>query len=145
MAQDLGSSIVGVWKLTSLTRQDTGSGEAKPFYGERQGGYRIFTKGGHAFVFNVYTPRKKPAGPDPTDAERAELFKSSSAYTGKYNVDGDKVTIRIDGSWVESWTGTDRVNVVKIAGNKMTMTSLPFRNALDGKEIVLVSTLERVE
>ena len=144
-AQDLASSIVGVWKQTSLTRNDVATGKVSPFSGEKQSGYRIFTRGGHAFVFNVYQPRKRPAGPDPSDAERAELFKTSSAYTGTYRLEGNKVVIKVDGSWVESWTGTERPFTVEISGNRMTMTTAPFKNAVDGQEVVLVSTLERAE
>ena len=144
LAQDLATSIVGVWKQTSLTRKDVATGNVSPFLGEQQAGYRIFTRGGHAFIFNVYYPRKRP-GAEPTDAERAELFKTSSAYTGTYRIDGDKVVVKIDGSWVESWTGTDRSFALAINGNRMTMTTAPFKNVVDGREVVLVSTLERAE
>ena len=145
VAQDLATSIVGVWKQTSLTRNDVATGRTSPFSGEQQAGYRVFTRGGHAFIFNVYHPRKRPAGPDPSDAERAELFKTSSSYTGTYRIEGNKVVIKVDGSWVESWTGTERPFAIAINGNRMTMTTAPFRNAVDGQEVVLVSTLERAE
>jgi hypothetical protein len=44
-----------------------------------------------------------------------------------------------------SWNGSDRAILLELAGNKLTMSVGPVKNAYTGKDILLVSTLERVE
>jgi len=84
-AQDnLQTSIVGVWKLSSFTRKDLQSGEVTNVFGERPVGYLIYTKAGRIFAFLVGSDRKAPNNAEPTDSERAELFKSMVGYTGTY-------------------------------------------------------------
>ena len=145
-AQDLASSIIGVWKQMSLVRKDGASGETGPVQeSDEQSGCRIFTRGGHTFIFNVYKPRKAPAAVNPTDAELAALFRTMSAFTGTYKVEGNKLTVRVDASWIESWNGSDRAFLLDLAGNKLTMTIGPVMNPYTGNESLLVSTLERVE
>jgi hypothetical protein len=145
-AQDLASSIVGTWKMTSFTRKEMGTGKTVKQYGEQPVGYNIYTKGGRVVVFAVAEGRKAPAKPDPTDAERAELFKTMFAYSGTYKVEGNnKLVYRLDGSWNQSWAGTDLVRQVEIAGNKLTVTTPTFKSVLDGQDIVVTTTFERVE
>ena len=142
----LSSQIVGVWKQTSLVAKDLASGATGPAQqSEEQGGYRIFTRGGHTFIFNVYKPRKAPAAANPTDAELAALFRTMSVLAGTYKVEGNKLTVRVDASWIESWNGSDRAFLLELADNKLTMTVGPVKNPYTGKESLLISTLERVE
>lgn len=145
-AQDLSSLIVGVWKQTSLVEKDVATSETVPVQkSQEQGGYRVFTRGGHAFVLNIYKPRKAPPGQDASDADLAALFRTMSAFTGTYKVDGDKLIIRVDASWIESWNGSDRPFRLALKGNQLTMTAGPVKNAYTGKAVLFVSTLERVE
>jgi Lipocalin-like domain len=72
-AEDVSSAIVGVWKTTSWTRKETGSGKLTKTYGERPAGIVIYTKGGHFVTFVTGQDRKAPEKPDDTDAERVEL------------------------------------------------------------------------
>lgn len=145
-AQDLASSIVGVWRQTSLIEKDVASGTTAPVQkSEEQSGYRVFTRGGHAFILNIYKPRKAPPATNASDADLAALFRTMSAFSGTYKVDGNRLIIRVDASWIEAWNGSDRPFRLEITGNRLTMTAGPVKNAYTGKEILLVSTLERVE
>jgi hypothetical protein len=42
-ADDVASSIAGLWKITSFTRNEVGMGKATNFYGEHPSGYVIYT------------------------------------------------------------------------------------------------------
>jgi hypothetical protein len=84
--------------------------------------------------------RKAPAAPNPTDSERAELFKSLAATSGTYKVEGSKIVVLYDASWNQSWTGTDRTLTVEISGNKLTSTSPRFKSVADGQEIFTIAT-----
>jgi hypothetical protein len=145
-AEDLASSIVGVWKLTSFTRNDVGTNKTSKPFGERPGGYNVYTRNGHVLVFGLAEGRRAPAKPDLSDAERIDLFKSMYAFSGTYKVEGNnKLVYHVDGSWNQSWTGTDLTRQVEIAGNKLTIVTPPFKSVADGLDIVVTTTYERAE
>jgi hypothetical protein len=115
-------------------------------FGEHPVGYNIYTRNGRVLVFTVAEGRKTPAKPDPSDAERIDLFKSMFGYSGTYKVDGNNSLVyHIDSSWNQSWTGTDQTRQVQISGNKLTIVTPPFKSVQDGQEIVVTTTYERVE
>src|SRR5262245_6302946 len=143
-AQDLQTSIVGVWKLSSITRKDTQSGEVTNSFGERPIGYLVYTKAGRIFAFLVGSDRKPPEKSEPTDSERAELFKSMVGYTGTYKVEGGTIIVRADASWNQSWTGVDRAQAAEVVGNRLTITAT-VKSPRDGREILTANVLERVE
>ena len=145
-AQDLTSSIVGTWKLTSFARKELATGKTAATYGEHPTGYAYYTKGGHFLVFGVAQDRKKNEKiAAPTDAERVELFKSMFAWGGIYKIEGNKITFDVDIAWVQSWVGTTRTYQVEMANNKLTVTTPPFKSTLDGQDVVVVTTYERAE
>jgi hypothetical protein len=144
-AQDFATQIVGTWKLKSFDRKELQTGKTSKFYGERPVGYSVYTKGGNFLVYMVAEGRKKPASSDATDAELAALYKTMYAYSGTYKVDGNKLILNLDGSWNEVWTGTQRTQTVQIEGNKLTLTSMPFKGAVTGVDIVVTNVLERLD
>ena len=145
-AQDLASSIVGTWNLTSFVRKEVATGKSATTYGEHPWGYAYYTKGGHFLIFAVAQDRKKNEKiAAPTDAERIELFKSMFAWGGTYKTEGSKVIFDVDIAWVQSWVGTTRTYQVEMASKKLTVTTPPFKSALDGQDIVVITTYERAE
>lgn len=143
-AQDLASSIVGVWKLTSHIVKEKGTGAiAKPF-GEKPTGHWIFTHRGHFAWTLVGDNRKNPATPAVTDAEQIQLFKTLSFGSGTYKVEGDRVASRYETSWIETWTGTERKGQVQISGKTLMIMSATFKD-FAGKDAVAISTWERAE
>ena len=142
-AQDPASSIVGVWKLTSFARKEVGTDKTVQPYGEHPTGYRIHTRGGHAFYMFFGTDRKAPAG-SVTDADRIELFKTMTAAGGTYEVEGNKVVFHAGVSAAQAIGGTLTYRFV-IAGKTLTMTTDPVKSPAGGPENVFVTTYERVE
>jgi hypothetical protein len=144
-AQDLASQVVGVWKLSSQLRKEVATGATLASYGEKPIGHLIVSRGGHSTFVIVGTDRKAPASPNLTDAERIELFKTLAFGSGTYKVGGNKVVTHYDTSWHQLWTGRDISVQAEIEGKTLTFTSDPFKASIDGKEIVVVTTWERVE
>jgi hypothetical protein len=145
IAEDLASSIVGLWKITSFARKEVATGKLERPYGEHLTGYILYTKGGRLIFYIIGENRKASAAPNPTDAERAELFKSLVAYSGTYKVEGNMIVTRVDSSWVQSWTGTERRTQAELSGNKLTLTSMPFKSTVTGQDVVTTTTAERLE
>jgi hypothetical protein len=144
-AQDLASSLVGTWKLTSFARKEVATGKSAATYGEHPPGYAYYTKGGRFQIFVVAQDRKKNEKPEPSDAERIELFKSMFSWGGTYKVEGNKIVYSVDIAWVQSWIGSTRTYQAELAGNKLTVTTPPFKSTLDGQDVVVVTTYERAE
>jgi hypothetical protein len=61
------------------------------------------------------------------DAERAALLNSMTAWSGRYTVAKDELTIMVDTSWSEVHQGErqKQTRFFKIEGNKMTWRTPP--------------------
>lgn len=144
LAQDVAASIVGTWKITSQVRKEVESGATANIFGT-PAGHAVFTKGGHVVWFFVNGDRKAPASANLTDAERVHLFRTLAAGGGTYKVEGKKVIFHYDTSWHQLWTGTDVTTDAEISGKTLTLTNAPFKSPQDGKEVVVVTTWDRLE
>ena len=85
---------------------------------------------------------------NPTEGETCDSdfwFWTMSFGSGTYKVEGNKVVTRYDTSWHQLWTGRDLSSQVEIQGKTLTITTEPFKAAVDGKEVVVTTIWERVE
>ena len=94
-AQDLHSSLVGLWKVTSVANKLVPTGEIVHPFGEHPSGNQLFTQGGHV-MFSMFGERRNVAGR--AEVDRAALFNALVAYTGTYKVDGSKVILHFEAS-----------------------------------------------
>jgi len=97
-AQDVASSIVGVWNMTGWVRKESATGKIVKSFGEHPAGIVIYTKGGHFVTFAAGQDRKKPAQADPSDAERIGLFKTMYGFGRTYKVKGNGLLTHLDTS-----------------------------------------------
>jgi hypothetical protein len=138
-------TIVGAWKAISIETKDLATGRAVQPFGVPPNAMFIFTKGGHFAIVLTARERKPPAGPNPTNAERAELHKSMSAYSGTWRAEGTKLVMTITASHMQSWNGTSRTLTLEFRGNRVTATSAPFKSAIGSGDVVAVNVWERIE
>ena len=86
---------------------------------------------------------RKPAK---TIEEKATLLDSILAYSGKYTVEGDKITTHVDMSSNEIYTGAnqDQTRFFRIEGNKLTIRTPEIVSAVrPGQKAVGTITFER--
>jgi hypothetical protein len=89
----------------------------------------------------IARPDRKPAT---NDADSAALLKSLMVYTGKFTIDGDKLTTNVDLSWNEILTGTAQVRFFKLEGDKLSIRTAEQASAVyPGKKVVGTLTWER--
>jgi len=137
--QDAAKQLVGSWKLTSWTIQVI-DGEASQPFGPNPKGRAVFTPDGFS-AFMIARSDRKPAT---SDADSAVLLKSLMVYTGKFTVDGDKLTTNVDLSWNEILTGTAQVRFFKLEGDKLFVRTAEQASAVyPGKKVVGTLTWER--
>ncbi|MET4257581.1 hypothetical protein ABIC09_002522 [Bradyrhizobium sp. S3.12.5] len=104
LAEDTLGQLAGSWKLSSWTIQIIGGEAAEPF-GPNPKRRAIFAADGYVTFVTVAANRK----PATTNDESAALLKSLLAYSGKFTVEGDKFTTKVDISANELLTGQDQV------------------------------------
>jgi len=116
------AKLLGSWKVISWVQEFQDGSESRPEYGRNPIGYIIFTPGGRMMAMLEGEGRKSPT----SDQDRLVLFRTMAAYTGKYSVEGDKWTTKVDAAWHPDRRGTDQVRFFKLEGDKLYVTS-PFR------------------
>jgi hypothetical protein len=92
-------------------------------------------------VFVIVGANRKPAA---NDGESAALLKTLLAYTGKFTIDGDKFTTKVDMSGNELLTGQEQVRYFKLDGDKLSIrTAEQVSSIYPGKRVVGTLTWER--
>jgi len=116
------AKLLGSWKVISWVQEFQDGSESRPEYGRNPIGYIIFTPGGRMMAMLEGEGRKSPSN----DQEGLALFRSMIAYTGKYYLEGDKWTTKVDAAWHPDRRGSDQVRYFKVEGDKLYVTT-PFR------------------
>ena len=130
--------IYGTYSLISTSFKLVESGQVETIPNEK--GFITYTKEGRMFVVIVRGQRPKAESmAKMTDQQRADLFRSLTAYSGTHKFDGKTVVHNIDISWNELWTGTNQIRHVQRDGNRIILTTDPQPRPADGK--VSVNTL----
>ena len=132
-------SLVGTYKMISHDVQVDGT--AIQTLGKAPHGYIVFTP--TRFV-GFYTGDNRKFGT--SVAEKAALFDTLVGWSGTYRIDGGKIILAVDASWVENWNGKDQVRNWALSGNRLTLTGDPMPYPRDpSKTAVVRQVYEKVE
>jgi hypothetical protein len=112
---DDGAKIQGIWRLVSFEREYQAGGEREYPMGKAPTGYILFLPEGRMAVIITGEGRTAPT----TDQDRAGLYNSLVAYTGRYRVDGDKWITTLDVSANPAWVGTEQTRSFKVSGDRL--------------------------
>ena len=92
-------------------------------------------------AFIIVAPNRKSAT---NNDESAALLKSLMAYTGKFTIEGDKFTTKVDISWNELLTGQDQVRYFKMESDRLSIRTAEQVSAVyPGKKVIGTLTWER--
>ena len=139
---DPAHQLVGTWKLTTWTVQVVGETSSREPYGPNPKGRLVLTRDGH-WIMIVTGAHRMPAK---TAEEKAALLDSLLAYSGKYRIEGDVVTVRVDMSSNEIFAGAnqEQTRFFKIDGDKLTLRTPEIASAaLPGKRLIGTLTWNR--
>ena len=106
--------IAGIWRLVSFEREYQATGEREDTRGKNPTGYIISTPEGRMAVVITNEGRKAPN----TDQDRAGLFNSLVAYTGRYRVEGDKWITTVDVSANPAMMG-EQTRTFRVTGDRL--------------------------
>jgi hypothetical protein len=131
---------VGTWRLVSFEREYQSGTERDYPMGKTATGYIHFLPEGRIAVVITGEGRKAPA----TDQDRAGLYNSLVAYTGKYRVEGDKWITTVDVSANPAWVGTQQPRWFQVTGDRLLEITAWFPRP-DNRKARIVNTYERAK
>ena len=116
--------LVGTWKLVSASSTTSKGERNEAPYGVDPAGFLTYTGEGRVTSLISYGGRK-PLSIAATTEEQAEAFNTFLAYTGRYTVNGEKVTHHIEVSSIQNYVGKDLIRSVNFHGNQITLVTPP--------------------
>ena len=132
-------SLVGTYRMVSNVLNIEGT--ITENMGKSPNGYLVLTPTRIVFFF---TAEKRQFGT--SVADKAGLLDTLTAWAGVYRIEGKKLIIRVDVSWVEHWNGKDQIRNWELLGNRLTITADPFPFPRDpSKKVVPQRVWEKVE
>jgi hypothetical protein len=140
-AGDAASQLVGTWKLVSWQTKFDGGDAVEP-YGPAPKGRVVITADGYWIAILTGANRTSAK----TIEEKAALFDSMLAYSGKYSIEGDRITTRVDMSSNEIYTGANQnqMRYFKVDGDTLVIRTPEIASAVRvGQKAVGTLTFQR--
>ena len=138
---DAAKQLIGTWKLVSQFTKFDGGDTVEPF-GPNAKGRLVLTSDGH-WISILTAANRRPAN---TNDEKVALLDSMLAYSGKYTVEGDRITTRVDMSSNEIYSGSNQnqTRFFTIDGNKLILRTPEIVSAIRvGQKAIGTITFER--
>ncbi|MBZ5644776.1 MAG: lipocalin-like domain-containing protein [Acidobacteriia bacterium] len=146
-AQTQKPSLVGTWRLVSVTAKLDRGGVMDDAYGPHPHGLLTYTANGRVAGLEAHDGRKPLSSGDRESApleERAEAFSQFLSYAGSYKVAGSKLTHHIEASSLENDVNTSFIHKFRFQGpDRLILTTPPL--VRNGVRQVQVKTWERVK
>ena len=139
-------SVVGTWKLVSVTAT-TDKGEVdKAALGQNPSGLLTYTADGRMMAIISDGGRKPLSIADRVAApaeERAQAYSTFMAYAGRYTFTCDKVVHHVEVASLQNWVNTDQTRMARLQGDRMMVRNTPMLRA--GVMVTLESVWERLK
>jgi hypothetical protein len=133
------SDLVGTWRLESW-KCTWADGTVTLPYGGNPKGYYIFNEDGYS---SATLMSGEPVEPSSTDPVRA-AFGPCLAYSGRYEINIDKVVIHCEVSSFPQWVGSDQVRFFKFMNEGDTLTLSTAPSKVQDKEFTVALVWQRV-
>lgn len=140
-ADDTAKEITGTWKLVSWLTKFDGGDTVEPYGPNAKG--RLVLTADRQWIIILTGANRKPAK---TNDEKAALFDSMLAYSGKYTIEGDRITTLVDMSSNEIYTGPNQnqTRFFKLEGDKLIIRTPEIVSAVRvGQKAVGTITFDR--
>ncbi|MDI6764696.1 MAG: lipocalin-like domain-containing protein [Thermodesulfobacteriota bacterium] len=127
-SDDLKKSLIGCWRLLSMHLK-TSDGKVSYPFGSDALGYYIFSESGYMSVNIMPVNRPKSGSGDVlcwSVEEKVKAAETYISYSGKYEIQGDKLIVHPEVVFFQNWVGVDQVRTLELSGNQMTLSSPPM-------------------
>jgi len=139
-------SVVGTWKLVSVTSTADRGEVNKAVLGQKPSGLLTYTADGRMMAIISDDGRKPLSIADRVAAppeERAQAYSTFMAYAGRYTFTCDKVVHHVEIASLQNWVNTDQTRFVSLRGDRLTVRNPPQLRA--GVTVMLESVWERLK
>lgn len=117
--------LIGSWRLDSFELQSV-TGEISHPYGRNLTGYLFYNGDGYMSAAFMNADRGLSGGGELSEAAQASNYDQFMAYTGPFEVNGDKVTHRVEVSSLEAFIGSVQERWFKIDGDRLDLLTAPL-------------------
>jgi hypothetical protein len=140
-------SIVGTWKLLSMTYKDQSTGKETDLWGKDPIGFLTYTAGGRMSAVIAAASRKISAesGDKASSEDQATLFRSSFAYAGAYSLTSTGVIHHVEVASDPTWIGKNQIRFVQHVEDRLIITGPPLAAVSDPHPKVLQLVWKRIE
>lgn len=123
-------ALIGSWRLESFELESTDGSISHP-YGTDLTGYLFYNADG--FMSSAFMSAGRSASGDGelSQAAAESSYDQFMAYTGPFEVQGDKITHFVEVSSLEAWIGTVQERWFKIDGDRLELLTAPLSVAGD--------------
>jgi hypothetical protein len=115
-----GDALIGSWRLESFELQ-SGEGAISHPYGRDLTGYLFYNEDGFMSAAFMNAARGRQADRELAQAAQASSYDQFTAYTGPFEVQGDKVTHFVEVSSLEALVGSVQQRWFKIDGDRLEL------------------------
>ena len=139
-------SVVGTWKLVSVTSTSDKGEKNKAVLGQNPSGLLTYTADGRMNAIISDDGRKPLSIADRVAApaeERAQAYSTFMAYAGRYTFTCDKVVTHVEVASLQNWVNMDQTRFVSLQGNRMFVRNTPMLRA--GVMVTIESVWERLK
>jgi len=117
--------LIGSWKLDSFELQ-TQDGKTIHPYGQDLVGYLFYNEDGFMSAAFMNAARGKIVGGDLEAAAKTSTYDQYMAYTGPFEVTGDRIRHFVEVASLEVWTGTVQERWFKLDGDRLELLTQPL-------------------
>ena len=115
-----GHPLIGSWKLEAFELEATDGSITHP-YGQELTGYLFYHEQGFMSAAFMNAERGRVADGELSQAAKASTYDQFMAYSGPYQITGDKIRHFVEVSSLEVWTGTFQERWFKIDGDRLEL------------------------
>lgn len=139
--------LVGGWRLRSWVSLADDGAEARPM-GDAPDGLLAYTAAGTMVAIMTVGDRPRFATDDLTGGtsdEQAAAFATCISYAGRYSVEGDTITHRVEASLFPNWIGTEQHRRFSLSEDGCTLTLMSPPLVMRGATLVQRLLWERID
>ncbi len=125
---DMQKGLIGSWRLLSMHLK-TSDGKVSYPFGPDALGYYIFSESGYMSVNIMPVNRPKSTSGDVLRWNVEEKVKAAEtyiSYSGKYEIQGNKLIVHTEVAFFPNWVGVDQVRILELSENRITLSSPPM-------------------
>jgi len=119
------SALIGSWKLESFELESTDGDVVYP-YGQDLTGYLFYNEDGFMSAAFMNAERGQGGDGDLSEAAKVSSYDQFMAYSGPFEVNGDKIAHSVEVSSLEVWIGTVQERWFKIDGDRLDLLTAPL-------------------